>query len=222
MQYAFFYTGLSMVPAALGAILIGSGPLFIALVAHFMMPGDRMTWQKAGIFLIGLSGIVLVSAGRNQFSEMNEIRILGIILLLMVNIISGFGNVFVAKDGDKIPPLVLSSSTMIIGGSGLFVLSVFIEGFHPSVKPPEYYVALGWLSFLSAAAISIWFVLLKRPGIRVSDLNFWKFLIPVIGAVLAWIILPDEKPEEVAIAGMMIIALSLIMLNLYKRKHSGK
>ncbi len=221
IQYSMFYLGLSMVPAALAAIIIGSGPLFVAGVAHFMMPGDKMTWKKLLIFVFGFSGIVLVSFGRNEFGAMQQSGYLGITLLLLVNLSSGFGNVFVARDAINIPPLILSSSTMIIGGAVLFIFSLFVEGFHPEIKPMEYYGSLAWLSFLSASAISIWFVLLKRPGIKVSDLNFWKFLIPVIGAILAWIILSEEKVSFVAISGMVIIALSLIMLNIYKRRNSN-
>ena len=217
LQYSMFYLGLSMVPAALAAIIIGSGPLFVAGVAHFMMPGDKMTLKKVFIFAFGFSGIVLVSFGRNEFGEIQQSGYLGILLLLLVNLSSGFGNVFVARDAKNIPPLVLSSSTMIIGGAILYTFSLFVEGFHPEIKPPDYYFSLAWLSFLSATAISIWFVLLKRPGIKVSDLNIWKFLIPVTGAVLAWIILREESASFIAISGMIIIAASLIMLNIYKR-----
>lgn len=213
-----FYLGLSMVPAALAAIIIGAGPLFVAGVAHFMMPGDRMTWIKLLIFIFGFSGIVLVSLGRNEFSGIAQTGYLGIILLLLVNLSSGFGNVFVARDAKNIPPLVLSSSTMIIGGAALFLFSLTVEGFHPEIKPLEYYVSLAWLSFLSATAISIWFILLKRSEVKVSDLNFWKFLIPVIGAILAWIILPEENISIIAVVGMSIISISLILLNILKRR----
>ena len=221
LQYSMFYIGLNMVPAALAAIIIGASPLFVALVTHFMMPGDKMSLKKLFIFFIGFGGIILVSLGRNNFSEIATISILGVILLIGVNITSGFGNVFVAKDGEKLPPLVLSASTMLIGGACLYLVSIPIEGIHPSVKPFEYYAALIWLSLLSAIAISIWFILLKRPGVKVSDLNFWKFLIPLVGAILAWIILPDEKPGWIAITGMIIIAVSLILLNIYKRRTSS-
>lgn len=219
LHYALFYTGLSMVPAALGAIIVGSGPLFVALVAHLMMPGDKLTLKKLIIFIFGFSGIVFVSFGRNDFSGMEKTGITGILLLLIVNLLSGFGNVFVARDAGKVPPLVLSSTTMIIGGGALYLFSIPLEGFHPEIKALPYYISLAWLSFLSASAISIWFVLLKRPGIKVSDLNFWKFLIPVTGAILAWILLPDEKPSLVALIGMVIIAFSLILLNIYRRRH---
>jgi drug/metabolite transporter (DMT)-like permease len=222
IQYAAFYLGLNLVPAALGAIIIGSAPLFVAMTAHFFMPDDKMNSSKLMIFLLGIGGIVLVSIGRNNFSSTAEASLLGIFLLILVNFVSGIGNVIVAKTkNENIPPLVLSSSAMILGGSLLFIISVPIEGYHWNPKPTEYYASLLWLSFLSAAAVSIWFVLLKRTSVKVSDLNFWKFLIPVAGAVLAWIVLPDEKPGIVAILGMTVIALSLILLNIFKKRNSA-
>ncbi len=188
-----------MIPAALAAIIVGSGPIFVAMVAHFFMPDDKMSFPKFLIFLLGFVGIVLVSLGRNRFVTAGEIPLLGILLLVFTNINSGFGNVLVARDAKNVPPLILSSSTMIIGGIGLFLLSLPIEGFSLSgPKPLEFYASLLWLSFLSAAAISIWFVLLKRPGVKISNLNFWKFLIPVTGAILAWMIMPGEKPSVIA------------------------
>jgi drug/metabolite transporter (DMT)-like permease len=222
IQYAAFYLGLSMVPAALGAIIIGAAPLFVAMAAHFYMPDDKMNLSKLMIFILGIGGIVLVSIGRNNFSTVAEASLIGILLLIFVNIVSGIGNVIVAKTkDDNIPPLVLSSSAMTLGGSLLFIISIPIEGYQGNPKPLEYYVSLLWLSFLSAAAVSIWFILLKRKSVKVSDLNFWKFLIPVAGAVLAWLILPDEKPSLVAILGMTVIALSLILLNIFKKRNSA-
>ena len=218
VQYTLFYLGISMVPAALAAIVIGSGPLFIAITSHFMMTDDRINATRLFIFLLGFGGIVLVSIGRNSFTTVEEVGILGVILLVFVNVSSGIGNVVVSRDAGQVPPLVVSSTSMILGGGSLFLISLPLEGYQSQPKPAEYYLSLLWLSFLSAAAFSIWFSLLKRPGVKVSDLNFWKFLIPVTGAVLAWIILPDEKPGVIAISGMGIIALSLILLNVYKRR----
>ena len=141
------------------------------------------------------------------------------LLLVGINILSGFSNVLIAKEKGMIPPLVLSSASMIIGGGTLFLFSLPVEGVGFGPKPGMYYLSLGWLSILSAVAISIWTVLLKRPGIIVSDLNFWKFLIPVFGAALSWILLPAEKPLAITLVGMLIIASSLVILNLVRRKN---
>jgi drug/metabolite transporter (DMT)-like permease len=70
-----------------------------------------------------------------------------------------------------------------------------------------------WLAFISAVAFSLWFWLLRRPGVKVSDLNLWKFIIPVSGAILSWVILPDESPNMSSIFGMAMIALSIVLFN---------
>lgn len=213
LQYALFYTGISKVPGAIGAIVIGSSPLFISLVAHYFMPDDKLSWKKVGIILFGFSGIVLVSMGRNT-SSAGAIQLIGIIILIGNNIISGFTNVIVALEKRKIPPMILSSGSMILGGLLLFLFSIPVEGLNLSPKPVEYYLSLTWLSILSAVAITIWVTLLKRPGIIVSDLNLWKFLIPVAGALMAWLMLPEESPDWVSVTGMLVTGSSLLLLNL--------
>jgi drug/metabolite transporter (DMT)-like permease len=69
-----------------------------------------------------------------------------------------------------------------------------------------------WLSLIAAIGFSLWFVVLNMPGVKVSEINVWKFIIPVLGAVLSWIILPDEKPEWIVIAGMVLVGLSLVVM----------
>ncbi len=218
LQYTMFYTGINMIPAAVAAIVIGSQPLFIAMVANFIMPGDRMTLSKTLVILLGIAGVILVSFGKDPQSATGQIAIAGILLMLGINLLSGFSNVLVVREKGMVPPLVISSSSMILGGAALFLFSIPLEGLHFDPKPPIYFVSLTWLSLLSAIAISIWIILLKRPEIKVSDLNLWKFLIPMFGAVFSWIILPAEQPQALTIAGMFIITLSLVISGLLKRK----
>jgi drug/metabolite transporter (DMT)-like permease len=212
-QYALFYTGLNLVPAALGAMVIGSSPLFIAIVAHFSFHNDKMTPLKTLSILTGVAGIAIITLGRTRLSMKGDVELLGIGLLLLNNIFSGFANVLVSKSPTNISPITLSSSSLIFGGFLLYLISLPIEGINLGPFPARYYASLGWLSFLSAAAISIWFILLRRPGVKVSVLNTWKFLIPVSGAILSWLIIPEENPDITSIAGMTVIAASLFMLS---------
>ncbi len=221
LQYALFYTGISKVPGSIGAIVIGSSPLFIALVAHYFMPNDKLSWNRFGIIIFGFSGIVLVSLGRNSSSS-GAIQMIGIIILIGNNIISGFTNVIIALEKRKIPPLILSTGSMTLGGLLLFLFSIPVEGLDLSPKPWEYYFSLAWLSILSAVAITIWIILLKRPGVVVSDLNLWKFLIPMAGALMAWLILPEESPDWVSVTGMVVTGLSLLLLNMKGSIFSGR
>uniref|UniRef100_UPI003216A5FD DMT family transporter n=1 Tax=uncultured Draconibacterium sp. TaxID=1573823 RepID=UPI003216A5FD len=217
-QYALFYSGINLLPSALAAMIIGSQPLFIAVVAHFSFHNDKMTPLKTGSILIGVVGIAIITLGRTKVEMKGELELLGIALLLINNLVSGYSNVIIAKSSQKISPVVLSSTSLIIGGILLSVVSVPVEGIHLGPFPPKYWYALAWLSFLSAAAITIWYSLLKRPGVKVSILNVWKFLIPVSGAALSWIIMANEKPDLISILGMTIIAVSLLALNYANRR----
>lgn len=218
LQYTMFYTGINMIPAAVAAIIIGSQPLFIALVANFVMPGEKMTLSRSLIILLGIAGVALVSFGDDPQSATGHIAVTGILLMLGINLLSGFSNVLVAKEKGMVPPLVISSSSMAIGGAALFLVSLPLEGIHFEPKPPVYFISLSWLSLLSALAISIWIILLKRPGIKVSDLNLWKFLIPLFGALFSWILLPAEEPQALTATGMFTITLALAISGLLKRK----
>jgi drug/metabolite transporter (DMT)-like permease len=218
-QYAFFYMGMKFVPGALGAMIIGSSPLFIAVVAHFMMHNDKMTPIKIGSIVIGISGIAIITLGRSKVEIKNELELLGIGLLFMNNIFSGFSNVMVSKYQTGRSPLVLSSTSLFIGGLMLFAVAVPVEGINWGPFPPVYYLTLGWLSFLSAAAFAIWYTLLQRPGVKVSVLNMWKFIIPALGAALSWVLIKDEKPDFISVAGMLVITISLVLLNYANRRN---
>ena len=218
VQYSLFYIGISLLPASISAMIVGSSPLFIALVAHFFIKDDRINWPKSMSFILGIVGVAVVSIGRKSLPSGAEIALGGVGLLILNNLVSGVSNVVLARQRHTISPLVLTSSSLFFGGLSLLLISFPLEGIPQQSFPPEYFVALAWLSFLSAAAFTIWNTLLRRPGIKVSELNMWKFLIPVSGAVLSWIILPDESPDRVSVAGMVFIGIALVILNFSYRK----
>jgi drug/metabolite transporter (DMT)-like permease len=66
IQYALFYTGINLIPGALAAMIIGSSPLFIAVVAHFYAKNDKMTFLKTISILIGVAGIAIITIGRTK------------------------------------------------------------------------------------------------------------------------------------------------------------
>ena len=213
LLYALFYTGINMAPASLTAIIVGGGPLFVALLAHFTIHDDKLSIKKTVSILIGISGIIIIAADKYDIDWEKGKVFWGLIILVIANIAGSYGNILVSKGKKNIKPLTLNAAQQISGGIGILLLSLVAEDHAFGMKPTAYYISLFYLSFLSAVAFSIWFILLKRPGIKVSEINIWKFLIPVFGAILSWAILPDEKPELIPVIGMLLIAFSLILLN---------
>lgn len=218
LQYTFFYRGVNLVPASISAMIVGSSPLFVALVAHFSIKTDKLTWIKVLSILLGIAGVAVITLGRKSLPSGAEIAILGVVYLILNNVSSGISNVVIAQKRHTISPLVLTSSSLIIGGAEMILMSLPVEGMPKQAFTTEYFVALAWLSFLSATAVTIWNTLLQRPEVKVSELNIWKFLIPVSGAILSWLILPNESPDLISVIGMLLIGISLVVLNLSQKK----
>jgi drug/metabolite transporter (DMT)-like permease len=218
LLYGLFYTGMTLIPGALGAIVIGSSPLFSAIAAHFLTPDDEMNLVKTIIILIGIIGVVLISISRQPWSANGFSEFIGVFLLILGCISSAVGNIIVSSDKKNIDPLILNSAQIFAGGLLLFLISLPLEGFPHFNVQPAFYAALLWLSILSAVAFSIWFTLLKKPEIKVSELNLWKFIIPVFGALFSWTLLPDEAPELFSVIGMSFIAVSIFSYNLFLLK----
>jgi drug/metabolite transporter (DMT)-like permease len=210
MNYIFFYYGLKLIPGALGAVIVGSQPLFTALVAAWMHEGDKLTRRKTITIFFGIAGVILISAGRQAFRLGSGIEIVGVLMILGANVATATSNVLVSIKSRGINPLVLNSTTLFTGGVILYLISIPVEGTSHGPFNVEYWIVLAWLSFVSAVAFSIWYKLLQRPHVKVSELNLWKFIIPVVGAILSWLLVPGEKPEWLTMTGMFIITVSLI------------
>jgi drug/metabolite transporter (DMT)-like permease len=209
-NYILFYQGLNIVPGALAAVIVGSQPLVTAVVAALMNKSELLTKRKVITIILGISGVILISAGRQAFKVASTLEILGVLMILGANIATSTSNVMVSLRSKGINPFVLSSASLFTGGVIIFFLSLLVETAPAEPKPGEYWIDLIWLSFMSAFAFSLWYKLLQRPNVRVSELNLWKFIIPVVGAVLSWLLVPGEKPEWLTIMGMVIITVSLI------------
>jgi drug/metabolite transporter (DMT)-like permease len=219
LLYALFYTGMTMVSGAFSAIVIGSSPLVAAIMAHFFMQDDKLNIRKVSFISLGIVGIAILSISKNPWTTTGTYtEFLGILILLASTVSSAAGNVVVARNNRKINPLVLNSSQIFIGGLCLFAISIPVEGVPTTTYPMEFYLSLLWLSMLSAVAFSIWFALLKKPAVKVSALNVWKFIIPVFGAILSWLMLPGESPELVSVIGMALVATSIVLFNVSEAK----
>ncbi|MFR9620891.1 MAG: DMT family transporter [Rikenellaceae bacterium] len=222
LQYGLFYAGLNLVPSDLSAIVIGAGPLFTAVMAHLTLPNDKLNARKTFAIALGVCGVVSISLNGNALSESNPLFYKGLALLLISNLVGSYTNIMVIKRSVPIAPVLLTLVANFTGGVLLFVVSLFIEPTEVlrHALPVDFYLALLWLAIIPAAGFSIWYHLLQRPGVKVSELNILKFIIPVVGVVLSWLLLPNEYPTWSAVVGIVIISTSVIVLQLPSRKES--
>lgn len=213
MQYGLFFLGIDKVPGATSSIIVGAGPLFVAIMAHLSFKNDKLTLRKTAAILLGLSGIIFISLAKGKISTGNPEFYTGVGLLLLSVLVGGYTNIMVAKKKkSNISPYALTSFANFTGGIMLLITSLIVEKPTTFHFPAEFYGALLWLAFISAAGFSLWYGLLNRPDVKVSELNIWKFLIPVTGSILSWILVKGESPDFPTILGMVVISAALLMV----------
>jgi drug/metabolite transporter (DMT)-like permease len=197
------------VRGAEGAIMIGGGPLASALMAHLMMHDDKMQRRTLISIAFGMIGITFISLAAKPWNPVGLKEFFGLMLLLSGAFVSAIGNIVVAKRKGGLHPVALNSAQMLLGGPILLLIAFPFEGIPTLSLPAAFYGQLLWLAIISATAFAIWFHLLSK--VKVSKLNLWKFLIPLSGAALSWIFLPEESPTLPSLAGMVLIIAGIII-----------
>jgi len=194
---------------AQAAILLGTYPLMVSLIAHFATPDDPMTAGKWLAIGLGMTGVGIIALATKPWKPGGLEQLGGMALVLASICSSASANVVVSRRGGVMNPTLLTSAQIGFGGIVLFVAALIVEGVPSEVPPAEFFTVLIYLSFVSAAGFSIWYALLRKA--KVSRLNMWKFVIPVFGACLSWLLLPDESPNISSLVGMCCVAAAVLI-----------
>ncbi len=217
LLYSLFFWGMSLVPGSTGAIVTGSTPLITAVAAHMILKDDKLYFRKTIYIFLGILGVILISIERQFIMSSSFKELGGIFILLGATFASAMGNIVVAADTSDIDPFTLNSAQMGLGGFALLLLSFLVEGSPQITITKQFIFALLWLSFISATGFSIWFYLIKKERVKVSELNMWKFIMPIFGALISWILLKNDSPTFLSVLGMLIVAFSVLFFNLRKK-----
>lgn len=212
MGYTAFYFGVDFVSGAISSIIMGMTPLINVLLAHLLASDDRLNAHKIVSLVVSFIGLLLIVGMGSDGSPLDWKGITGIALLLLCIIFQGYSAISVSEDKGKVNPIFLNAVQMFFGGLLIYIVGLSTEGYQSFIgKPSGFYVSLSILVFISVFAFSFWFIALQTKGAKVSDINMCRLLNPILGAILSWMILPGEYPTFSTVAGMIIIASSLII-----------
>ena len=211
LGYAAFYIGVNLVDGAISSIIMGTTPFVNIILSHIMTKHDKLNKHKVIGILISLVGLLMIIGVKSGGYSINGIGLVGIGLLFMNIIFQGYSAIKVAEYKVNIDPVFLNAVQMFFGGFLLYVTGVAIEGYKQFIgKPMGFYLSLGTLVFVSVFAFSFWFIALQDKNTKVSEVNMCRLINPILGAILSWIMLPDEVPTFNTVAGMIIIVFSLV------------
>lgn len=203
LQYFFFYIGMANTSGVKGSVIIGSSSFVAILVASLVFRTEKLTIKKVIGSIVGFSGIILINL---QGLTDGTMKITGEGFVFLSTVAYAFSSCIMKKYSDRHDTFVLSSYQFIVGGIVMSAAGLMMNG-HVTASGISGLAVLLYLSFLSAAAYTLWSILLKYND--VSSVSVFGFMNPMFGFILSAILL-DERSEATGIKGILAIILVCI------------
>lgn len=208
LEFVCLFKALDLTSVTRTAVIFYTMPMWMALGAHLLIPGDRLTWRKGVGLVLAFAGVVVALVLRGGGGETS---LLGDLLALMGAMAwAGIALCARATALKAVRPEMQLLWQLVV--SGVLLLAV-APLFGPLLRAPE---ALHWgaLAFQITAVVSagflLWFWLLSiYPA---SSVAAFSFLSPVFGVALGWLLLGEAVGPGVLVS-LVLVCAGLIVIN---------
>lgn len=208
VQYVFFYIGLSNTSGTKSSILAASNTLFSVLLVQFFFKEDKLSTKKLLGLLLGFAGVVLVNLSDGNLQT--GFRITGDGFVLISSLVGAIAGIYTKKLTKDIDSFLIAGYQLFLGS--LFLIAAgLVGGGSNIVFTSKGSILLLYMGFISAAAFSIWTILLKYND--VSKVTIYKFTIPLFGVLLSYIFLGERLVGANIIGSMALVSLSIILIS---------
>ena len=207
-QYIFFYLGLSNTTGVKGSILYALATFFVVIFAHFLFPDDKMNLQKILGCCIGFVGVLLITFDGTGLGGGFTFTGEGFIMLSTLS--SALGALISRSVAQGQDPVVVTGYQLTGGGLILIFIGLIGHGHFDSVTAPGILLLL-YMAFLSAAAFTVWTMLLKyNPASKIAVYNF---LIPIFGTTFSVMFLNESIFNPRSLLALILACAGIYIVN---------
>ena len=194
------------VPAGVAALLVGSIPLWMALLDRVAF-GRRLTGTAYVGFALGFLGLAFLV---DPIGEGSVDRV-GAIVIVLAALAWAAGSLY--SRGAALPrrPLVSAGLASLCGGVLLFTGSVVTGELGRATFSAEALLAVGYLVVVGSFVGFTAYVWLLRVA-PISLVATYAYMNPIVAVFLGWLLLDEEITVQMAAAGgAVVVAVALIV-----------
>lgn len=205
LQYVCYYIGLSGTTGTKGSVLSGTQTFFALLLAHFLLPNDKLTRRKTIGCICGFAGVLALG-----FGGLNGFNLTGDGLVLLSAVSAGAGALVSRIFTPGRDPMLLTGWQLLIGGGFLLGVGTLGGGALGTVNLGGV-LLLGYMIVLSAAAFTVWTALLGK--FPVGKVSLFGFLIPVFGALFSALVLGENILNVRNLTALVLVSGGIAVAN---------
>lgn len=197
--------GQQHVASGFAGMTMAALPIFVLPLAHFLVPGDRLTLRKGVGFAIGFVGTVWL-IGPGTISEISsDTEALARMACVAAALCYAVGSI-VTRLCPEVNQLALSTASLILAAVVLLPLALIVEGV-PSGVAPQGWLALLYLGVVpTAVAFIIKVAVIRSAG--PSFMTLTNYMVPVWSVLFGALILSEKLPAQ------LFGALALILVGI--------
>jgi drug/metabolite transporter (DMT)-like permease len=215
-QLSLFYLGLSKSNASRGTLIANLLPFWVLFLAHFFIPGDRITrWRFFGI-LLGFSGVAFMLAEKKGVTA--DFRA-GELIILSATIIWACSVIYLKRIISAFSAVHITLYSMVFAVPIFFVEALLWD--RPMISKLNLPVigAVLYQSLVTAAfGFVVWNTLLQKYG--AVALHSFIFIMPIAGVALGGLVLGEPITLKILIALALIVA-GILVVHLKPRKEAS-
>lgn len=204
ISYSILYWAEQWVPSGLAAVLFATFPLLVAVLAHFLLPGERLTWASGVGVLVGFAGVAVIFS--EDFATLLGPKVaFAATVMLLCPLCSAIGSVLVKKWGGGLHPLSTAAVPMLLCGLIMGPTAWIAEADRSVTFDLPSTLALLYLALIgSALPFTLYFWLLKGlPATRMSLINY---AVPVVAVIVGHFALDEPVTLRVLVGTALVIA----------------
>lgn len=190
LQYVFFYVGLAYTTGVKASIMNATGTFFSVLLAHVIYHNDRLSHHKVWGCLIGFAGVMVVNFTPDLLDF--DFTLLGEGFVVIAAFVLSLASIYGKRVSQHLDSVVMTGYQLAIGGAALLIGGLAFGGQLTGFTVGSV-LLLGYMVLLSAAAFTLWSLLLRAN--RVSTVAAFNFLVPIFGAALSAMFLGEAILE---------------------------
>ena len=215
-EFAFLYPGLQLTTAAHAVILLYTSPFVVAVGAHFLIAGDRLTAAKLTGLVLAFAGVVLVVLGREPTAAHGAPgsypTLAGDMLCLGGALAWGGLTLVIRASALKtVSPERVTFVQLLLSTPMLIGLSLMLGEPGFSDPTPLHWAAFGFTVVFVAVFVftSTNWLFLRYPASRVMA---FLLLTPVFGVVAAHLLLGEALSANL-VSGLALVVAGLWLVN---------
>lgn len=209
IQYIPFYIGLAHTTGVKSSIMNGTGVFVTIVVSCLIFKQEKMTSTKIIGSVLGFIGVALVNLSGTSLDM--EASFLGEGMIMLSIISSAFSSSFIKRFSKNANVVMLSGYQFFVGGFAMAVVGLLLGGRLENVSGKSMLLLL-YMAFISAAAYTLWSILLKYNN--VSKVSAYKFMNPIFGAVLSYFILKEGNQLGLnTLIALVLVCLGIFIVN---------